>query len=344
MKACRRIGYLAIAACLGPLGAAASSGSTTAELAPPPIYVDCRGASSESPTVVLEAGAFGTSADWDRVERILAPSGRVCAYDRAGLGRSAPRENQPDAETVARELAGLLDELGERAPVILAGHSNGGLYVEAFARLFPDRTAGLLYLDAVGTDDLDNPTVMAELRDEEFRAELAVRGATLGLAPLIVGHIISGIGLHGRAAAHKWAALTSLRHLRASRREVLQIIPSLHSLRSLAPVRRAIPTVVIVAAQRPNEQRDRAWREVQVAPAARACRGWVLDANGASHVTPLGRDRAYLVAAVEWLRAEVRRGPTAACTPEVLRGDPPCNNRVGAVINLSSWRWSDATK
>lgn len=289
------------------------------QVAPAPVFVDCRGPRSAAPTIVLEAGAFGTSADWDRVQRILAPRLRVCAYDRAGLGRSAPRQDHPDAETIARDLAKLLDELGEHAPVILAGHSNGGVYAEAFAKLFPDRTAGLLYLDAVGSDDLDNETVMTELREEEARARLAVHGATLGLAPLFVGHMISAIGLRGRAATHKWAALTSLHHLRASRREVLEIIPSLARLRALGPVRSTIPIAVIVAAQRPDEDRDRAWRAAQVIPAKRACRGWVLDANGASHVSPLGRDRIYVVAAVDWLVAEARREPSDSCTPESYR-------------------------
>ena len=39
------------------------------------MFADCRGARTESPTVILEAGAFGTSADWDFVLAGLAASG-----------------------------------------------------------------------------------------------------------------------------------------------------------------------------------------------------------------------------------------------------------------------------
>ena len=47
-----------------------------------------RGAST-NPTVLLEAGAFGFSADWAVVQGQLADLGvRSCAYDRAGLGHN----------------------------------------------------------------------------------------------------------------------------------------------------------------------------------------------------------------------------------------------------------------
>ena len=67
--------------------AAACGAHAQAISAQPPLFVDCRGAPTASPTVILEAGAFGTSADWDRVLDDLSAGGRVCAYDRAGVGR-----------------------------------------------------------------------------------------------------------------------------------------------------------------------------------------------------------------------------------------------------------------
>jgi pimeloyl-ACP methyl ester carboxylesterase len=285
----------------------------------PSLFMECLGEPTDAPTVVLEAGAFGTSADWDRVEQAIAPGGRVCAYDRGGLGRSAQAPETPDALGAARALAERLDQLGETAPVILAGHSNGGLYVEAFAALFPQRTAGLLLVDAVGSDDLDNPRVLAELRGEETEADLAVAAGELGLSGLFVPQMVAGIGLRGPAAEHKREALLSSRHLRASRKEVLQVLPSLAAVRALGPLNPDIPVVVIVASQHPGQTRDEAWRTVQVAPARRACRGWVLDATGATHVSPLGRDRAYVSAAVSWLRDEARRGPSTVCTPDAYR-------------------------
>ena len=282
-------------------------------------FVDCRGEKSAKPTVILEAGAFGTSADWDLVLRDLSLDRRVCAYDRLGLGRSPDRDGQTPVESqIARELAATLDRLGEHDPVVLVGHSNGAFYAEAFATLYPARVAGVAYVDGVGTDDLDDPHVMAELRHEEGRARFAVIGAGLGLAALVVKPMIEAIGLSGSAAVHKWRALTSPHHLAKARDEVLQIIPGLERIRAQGGVPPEIPTAVIVASLAPKATVDRAWRSVQVKPASRACQGWALDANGATHLSVLGRDRSYVLAAVNWLSTPGLR-TTASCSPADLK-------------------------
>ena len=251
---------------------------------------------------MLEAGAFGTSADWGLAMRDLVKTGRVCAYDRLGLGRSPDRTNPPTPENIARDLSNALDSLGETQPVILVGHSNGALYVETFATLFPARVAGVLYVDGVGSDDLDEPLVMADLQDEETLARLAAIGGRMGLAPLVVQPTIDAIGLQDPSAHHKWAALTSPRHLENARDEVLQILPALRRVREIGGVGPTTPTAVVVASLAPTDPTDRAWRQAQAAPARRACQGWVIDANGATHVSPLGRDRSYLLAAIDWLQ------------------------------------------
>ena len=47
-------------------------------------------AGSGEQAVVLEAGLNNGAASWDRVIPLLAPHLRVAAYDRAGIGGSAP--------------------------------------------------------------------------------------------------------------------------------------------------------------------------------------------------------------------------------------------------------------
>ena len=42
------------------------------------------------PAVVLESGLNNGAAAWQRVLPLLAPHVRVAAYDRAGIGGSAP--------------------------------------------------------------------------------------------------------------------------------------------------------------------------------------------------------------------------------------------------------------
>ncbi|HEY5106907.1 MAG TPA: alpha/beta hydrolase [Caulobacteraceae bacterium] len=274
-----------------------------------PIHVDCRGAPTASPTVILEAGAFGTSADWDLVVNDLAKDGRACAYDRGGLGASAPRAGAEDPVSIARELAGVLDRLGETAPVILVGHSNGELYVEAFASLYPQRVAGVVYVNGVGVDDLNDPKLLGYLADERRLSDLAVTAASAGLAPLIASRLTEDEGLGDAAAERKRQALTCHPCLRVARDEDRQIVPGLTEVERLGGVPADIPTVVIVGATQPRRGSARAWRAAEVAPAHRAQRAWILDAVGATHVSPLARDRAYIDVAVDWLRSEAARSP-----------------------------------
>ena len=267
------------------------------------LFVDCRGQPSASPTVILESGAFGTSADWDLVLDALAKAGRVCAYDRAGVGASPPREGTQDVAAIAQELAALLDRMGETKPVILVGHSNGALYIEAFAALWPARVAGLVYINGVNSDDLDHPALLDDLAQERFLADMAVTGAQLGLAPMVAQILTDSSGLSGDAAERKSKALEDPDRLRVARDEDRAIIPGLTTVRGLGGSPPQIPTAVIVGAVDPRDDLAKAWRAAETAPAMRARSSWVLDAVGATHTSPLVRDRAYVTAAVDWLRS-----------------------------------------
>jgi pimeloyl-ACP methyl ester carboxylesterase len=278
-------------------------GAGAAQLAPTPtLFADCRGARTDAPTVILEAGAFGTSADWDLLLDDLAAGGRVCAYDRAGLGASPPGPGGTDVISRARELGALLDQLGETAPVILVGHSNGALYVQAFAGLWPGRVSGLVYVNGVVADAADDPRLLADLRAERRASNLAVTAGRLGLAALVAAELDAPMRLKGEAARRKRHGLMALASLKVARDEDRAIIPGLTAVRALGDGARHIPTVVIVGAPNPNARLARAWRAAEVAPALRADHAWILDMPGATHVSPLTRDRAYVVAAVGWLR------------------------------------------
>lgn len=79
----------------------------------------------------------------------------MCSYDRAGHGWSDPRPGRRDAEHIVSELHELLDKAGVERPLVLVGHSAGGLYVREYVRRFPAEVVGVALLDTSSPDQLD---------------------------------------------------------------------------------------------------------------------------------------------------------------------------------------------
>jgi pimeloyl-ACP methyl ester carboxylesterase len=293
---------------------AALAAASLAAAATSPLHVDCRGAATASPTVILVAGAFGTSADWDLVLTDLAKGGRACAWDRAGTGASPPAAGPRDVGAIAGELAALLDALGETAPVILVGHSNGALYAETFAATWPARVAGLVYVNGVTSNDLADPVLIADLALERRLADLAARAGALGLAPLAAPSVVGAEDLPADAARRKISALSRPRRLRVARDEDRAIVPGLAVAAALGGSPTQIPTVAVISDS--AGPLAAAWRAAEIVPAARARAGWILDIPGATHTSPLSRDRAWVAAAVNWLRSAGKARDTGASTAD----------------------------
>jgi pimeloyl-ACP methyl ester carboxylesterase len=117
------------------------------------LHIHCAGRGS--PTVVLEAASGATSAQWVRVQQRVSETTRVCAYDRAGMGWSEGGPELRDADRVAGELHALLDEAGIEAPYVLAGHSYGGLYAQAYAARYPGEVAGVALVESSHPDQFE---------------------------------------------------------------------------------------------------------------------------------------------------------------------------------------------
>lgn len=108
-------------------------------------HIQCSG--TGSPTVILEAGIGSSSLQWSLAQGEIATFTRVCSYDRAGTGWSAPGRGPRDALRISDELMALLAAADEPPPYILVGHSLGGTLARVFASRHPQDVAGLVLVD-----------------------------------------------------------------------------------------------------------------------------------------------------------------------------------------------------
>ncbi len=101
-----------------------------------------------TPVVVVEPSFGGAAADWEKIARTLAEETTVITYDRAPYGASRAARDARTPHDIAADLDGLLRELGVPGPVVLVGHSAGGIYSRAAAAAPRDRVAGMVLVES----------------------------------------------------------------------------------------------------------------------------------------------------------------------------------------------------
>jgi pimeloyl-ACP methyl ester carboxylesterase len=122
------------------------------------------------PPVVALHG-LASSAHWyQRVAAYLSPRYRVVAPDQRGHGRTTQAPSGYDWQTLASDVAGLMDHLGiERAAVL--GHSWGGHVATNVAARFPEKVSRLVMIDG----GFQNGRLLPNATWEAFCARLAPR-------------------------------------------------------------------------------------------------------------------------------------------------------------------------
>lgn len=100
-----------------------------------------------SPVVVFQSGLGDGLGVWSAVQAGLPKDITSIAFSRAGYGRSAARDGEHSPCAAAAELRTGLRQAGLAPPYVLVGHSLGGLYQFAFARLYPEDVAGIVLVE-----------------------------------------------------------------------------------------------------------------------------------------------------------------------------------------------------
>lgn len=98
--------------------------------------------------IVLFSGATVPYYIWDSTSYALGANGfRVIRYDYYGRGFSDRPKLRYDLAAYDRQLSELLDTLGVRGPIDVAGVSMGGVIAANFADRHPDRVRSLVLVD-----------------------------------------------------------------------------------------------------------------------------------------------------------------------------------------------------
>jgi pimeloyl-ACP methyl ester carboxylesterase len=110
------------------------------------LYLRCAG--GPGPTVVFEAAVGEDHTNWLPIAERLRDRAVACVYDRTGVGQSTKPRPAVSAADHARELHELLAAVDIPRPVVLVGHSYGGLVALLAAATQPADVAGLILVDA----------------------------------------------------------------------------------------------------------------------------------------------------------------------------------------------------
>jgi pimeloyl-ACP methyl ester carboxylesterase len=116
-----------------------------------PLHVEVDGRADAPVTVVFSHGFTARLAEWELQRAALRNRARLVLWDHRGHGRSGwTKLTQATIDRTGRDLGQVLDAVAPTGPVVLAGHSMGGMSILALARqrpeLFGDRVVGAFLL------------------------------------------------------------------------------------------------------------------------------------------------------------------------------------------------------
>ncbi|MEF7557928.1 alpha/beta hydrolase [Bacillus thuringiensis] len=99
-------------------------------------------------TVVIQTGMTCSFYDWFPIIEKLSQHFTVVSYHRPGYGKSELGNHSRTTRQATKELHMLLQKLDIHDPIILIGHSYGGLCAQHFAMLHEDKLQALILVDS----------------------------------------------------------------------------------------------------------------------------------------------------------------------------------------------------
>lgn len=126
--------------------------------------------------VLIFTGMGNSFDEWLEISEELSGSDQVIMFHRPGLGASEIGNEARSTIRAAEEANSLLDTLEIEEPVVLIGHSYGGLCAQHFAKLFPEKVKAMVLVDSTSVDlqkldVLELPVMDEKASDQDWLKE-----------------------------------------------------------------------------------------------------------------------------------------------------------------------------
>ena len=245
------------------------------------LHMQCKGTPT-GPVVIFEAGLsqYPAHSTYGKAQDLIAPFAQVCTYDRAGLGWSDPAPGPRTQQDMVEDLHKLVAAEGFERPLVLVGHSMGGLLVRLYAAKYPADVAGVVLVDATPESIAFGPGAAAARKGIVAQIDGALAGATEGVPVTVLPP--------GTPAEVQMAFTPAI--LRTLKQEYLAIESVPAAMRKpagygtlgdtpLAIVRRGKTAL-------PPSAEDVQWRDAQEALVSLSTRSFMVVAEHSGHVVP----------------------------------------------------------
>jgi len=136
------------------------------------------GTQTPLPLLVFENGWGASYEYWAWVERCLSSHARLLFYNRAGIGGST-RSGPQSVVGMSAQMAALLSALDVTEPVVIVGHSYGGLVAALHGVQQSAAVRALISLDP--SPYLPDPVLDKQMKMVRYVAQLAILCARIGI-------------------------------------------------------------------------------------------------------------------------------------------------------------------
>jgi pimeloyl-ACP methyl ester carboxylesterase len=179
------------------------------------MHLLAEGENNGKPTLVWVPGGHSAGYNFYNCHKIFREETRSILFDLPATGWS---DVGPFPRTTSREVDEfhrMMQAAGETEPIVLIGHSYGGLFASTYAIRYPDNLAGLMLLDSGPVENWENPDAAGFMK---MYSRLAfVDAALLGFGiPVSIQFLMGGEAVkelmahYERELTDVWAELTAL--------------------------------------------------------------------------------------------------------------------------------------